>query len=174
MKPLFPVLVAALALTSLPAVASEEGEGKRPGFLSRVVNVFRFKKGDDKKQANWRRLELSLTIEPQPLNLSENRLFKAVLQLTNKSKRLVQLEFPTSQRIEVVVKTKAGKLVEQWSEDQAFANEPTLVSINPGERLEYTVSLATRDLQPGETYIVEAFFPNYEPLRTQTTLAPAK
>jgi hypothetical protein len=92
--------------------------------------------------------------------------------LKNRSKKFVQMQFPTSQRIEVLVRTTDGKLVEQWSQDQSFANEPTLVVINPRERLEYTASVATRDMTAGRTYIVEAFFPNYEPLRVQKAVTP--
>ena len=86
----------------------------------------------------------------------------------------MQLDFPTTQRIEVLVKNKAGKTIVRWSEDQAFANEPTLVAINPGERLEYTATVSTRDLVAGETYTVEAFFPSYEALRQNRALTPEK
>jgi len=108
------------------------------------------------------------------LKLPETHEFKAMLTLVNRGPQLVQLEFPTSQRIEVVIKTKAGKLVEQWSEDQAFVNEPTLVTINPNERLEYIANMATRDLVVGESYVLEAFFPNYETIRTQMPLVLEK
>ena len=78
---------------------------------------------------------------------------------------MAQLEFPTSQRVEVLLKSKEGKTIEQWSQDQAFNNEPTLVTINPRERLEYSVNVATRDMVAGETYTVEGFFPNFDALR---------
>ena len=96
------------------------------------------------------------------------------MTLANKGKKLVQLEFPTTQRIEVLVQNKAGKRVVQWSEDQAFTAEPTLVAINPGERLEYSANVPTRDLAAGETYTLEAFFPNYETLRKTRDLTPEK
>ena len=102
------------------------------------------------------------------------RSLKVTLQLVNKGRKMAQLEFPTSQRIEVLVKNAAGKTVEQWSEDQAFTNDPTVETINPGERLEYSASIATRDLAAGQSYTIEAFFPNYEPLRTSKTLVPEK
>ena len=71
---------------------------------------------------------------------------KVTLTLTNHSKKLVQLDFPTSQRVEVLLKTKDGKTIETWSQDQAFTSEPTLVTINPNERLEYSVDVSTRDM----------------------------
>jgi hypothetical protein len=121
-----------------------------------------------------KRLMLSMSIDPQPLSLSEVRLIKVTLQVANATKKLIQLEFPTTQRIEVIIRNPVGKLVEQWSEDRTFANEPGMVSINPGERLEYTVNLSTRDMVAGETYTVEALFPNYEPLRLQRSIKAEK
>lgn len=122
----------------------------------------------------WKDLGLSMIVAPQPLKLTENRVVKVTLQLSNKGRKLVQLEFPTTQRIEVLVRNSAGKLVEQWSEDQSFANEPTLVAINPGERLEYSVSVSTRDLAAGEKFFIDAFFPNYEQLKATTQIVPEK
>jgi hypothetical protein len=113
-------------------------------------------------------------MDPKVLKLSEIHEFKATVTLINKGANIVQMEYPTSQRIEVIIKTKAGKLVEQWSEDQAFVNEPSLVAINPKERVEYPVTLATRDLVAGENYILEAFFPNYETMRTELAFIPEK
>jgi hypothetical protein len=94
--------------------------------------------------------------------------------LTNRSGKLAQLDFPTSQRIEVLIKAKNGQRLLQWSEDQAFTNEPTLVTINPGERLEYSVNVSTRDLAAGGTYPVEGFFPNFEQFRKSVNLKAEK
>lgn len=117
---------------------------------------------------------LSMAVEPQPLKLADTRQMKVVMHVANKSTKLVQLEFPTTQRIEVLVHHANGKLVEQWSEDRTFANEPGMVSINPGERLEYAVTLSTRDLVAGQTYTVEALFPNHDSLRLQKNVVPEK
>ena len=183
MKFRLPVCALLLSLVCHTASAAEDGqpEEKKPGFFSRLtrsLNPFRSKDPAEKlhgsKAPNWKKLVLNLELEPQPLKLPETRQLKVRVQLSNKTKRFVQLEFPTSQRIEVLVRNRDGKLVEQWSEDQSFANEPTLVVINPGERLEYSVSVATRDMNPGETYTIEAFFPNYEPLRTQRQIVPER
>ena len=85
-----------------------------------------------------------------------------------------QLDFPTSQRIEVLVKNAAGKTVEQWSEDHAFTNELSVETINPGERLEYSANISTRDMAAGQSYTIEAFFPNYDALRTTKAIVPEK
>ena len=125
-------------------------------------------------KANLKGLEMSLAVEPAAPKLSDAHEVKVTVTLANKGKKLVQLDFPTTQRIEVLVKNKAGKMVVQWSEDHAFTNDPTLVAINPGERLEYAATISTRDLAAGETYTVEAFFPNFDTLRKNHVLAPVK
>jgi hypothetical protein len=122
----------------------------------------------------WKDLVPTIAIDPTPLALSEVRTMKVTLTLANHGKKLVQLEFPTTQRIEVLVKDAAGARIEQWSEDQAFQNEPTLVAINPNERLEYTATVATRDLKAGQAYTIEGFFPNYDQLRAAKVITPAQ
>jgi hypothetical protein len=166
-------IVAALCLIAWPASALEEPETeeRKPGVVGRFFNIFRGSKTDS---ANWKRLHLTMSVEPVPLKPSETRQVKVTLRLISKSKRLIQLEFPTTQRIEVLVRNRAGKLVEQWSEDQAFANEPTLVTINPGERLEYSANIATRDMEPGQPYTIIGYFPNFEQLRVSRTIVPEK
>ncbi|HEX8312202.1 MAG TPA: BsuPI-related putative proteinase inhibitor [Chthoniobacteraceae bacterium] len=173
------LLVTILLVCSLNAAhASEEGAPaeKKPGMVSRFMNIFRGGKGEDTKSArvNGKRLVLTMSIQPEPVKLSEARQMKVTLQLLNRSSKLLQLDFPTTQRIEVLVRKPDGKMVEQWSEDQAFANEPTLVAVNPGERLEYTVPISTRDLVAGQSYTVEGFFPNYEQLKASKTITPEK
>jgi hypothetical protein len=166
------VIALCLAVSIGKAVGAEESTAARkPGMVSRLFHVFQKPQGRGK---NTRQLVLTMTVTPQPVSVSEVRQMNVMLRLVNKGKKLVQLEFPTTQRIEVLVKAKGGKLVEQWSEDQSFTNEPTLVTINPGERLEYSVSVSTRDLIAGEPFTIEGFFPNFEELRSSTTILPQK
>ena len=167
-----------LAVIPLSAAAAEpSATPPPPGLLHRVLHPFG---GDTPTPApktrdlNFKSLEMGLTLEPAAPRLSEDRAVKVTVTLTNKGKKLLQLDFPTTQRIEVQVKNRAGKMVVQWSEDQSFTSEPTLVAINPGERLEYTANVSTRDLVAGESYTVEAFFPNFEALRQTHGLAPVK
>jgi hypothetical protein len=174
--PTFLLLVSLLSAGSALAV-EEPASDKKPGFLNRMLHPFRKTAPVERGNSNrgsWRQLELTMMLEPTPLKVPETRQLKVTMTLVNKSKRFVQLEFPSTQRIEVVIKTLNGKLVEQWSEDHAFTNDPGVVSINPGERLVYTAMVATRDLKAGETYSVEGFFPNYEGLRVQKSLQPQK
>ncbi|MEA3207564.1 MAG: Intracellular proteinase inhibitor [Chthoniobacter sp.] len=165
--------------------AQEKAKPTQDGWLKRVARTvwpFKKKRTEDGDAAgtvkapepgkSWRQLVPSVVLEPTPLKLSEVRSFKVMLHLKNAGKKLAQLEFPTSQRIEVLIKDETGKLLEQWSEDQAFENEPTQVTINPGERLEYTATVSTRDLKAGKNYTVEGFFPNFEQLRATKQLTP--
>ena len=168
------LLAAVLCLALAPLHGSEEPDRERPGMMTRFLNLFR--RSPDRlhqsKPVNWKRLTLTMSVEPLPLKLSEVRQLKVSLQLTNRSRKLIQLEFPTTQRIEVLVRSANGKMVEQWSEDQSFASEPTIVTINPGERLEYTVPISTRDMAAGQPYTIEAFFPNYEQLKANKSIIP--
>ena len=172
-------LCALLAAFALTAQAAEETPPAppKPGMMHRLLHPFGGSSpapATKKKDVNLKGLEMSLTVEPAALKLSETRAVKVTVTLANKGKKLIQLDFPTTQRIEVLVKNKAGKRVVQWSEDQAFTNEPTLVAINPGERLEYSANVPTRDLVAGETYTLEAFFPNFDTLRKTRELTPEK
>jgi len=157
---------------------------KKPGIVGRTwqsagkLIPFRGKKKpvavSKTSSATFRGLEMKMTVEPPVPKLGEHRQITVTLRLQNKGKRLVQLDFPTTQRMEVLVRTTAGKMVEQWSEDQAFQNEPGLVAINPGERLEYAANISTRDFAGGQDYIVEGFFPNYETLRATLKITPTR
>lgn len=180
---------AVLALACLPLHAAEDKKKKdanvsQEGWLKKTGKaLWPFGKKptdpeaapapkDSKSGKEWKQLVPTISIEPTPLKLSDVRTIKVTLRLANKGKKLAQLDFPTTQRIEVLVKDATGKRIEQWSEDQAFQNEPTLVAINPAERLEYTATVATRELKAGQTYTVEAFFPNFDQLRASTQITP--
>ncbi len=145
---------------------------KKPGIVSRVLHPFGGGKGSAGRSTGG--LTAALTLAPLPLKLSATNRLKVTLTLANRGKKLVPLEFPTSQRIEVLIKNGAGKTIEQWSQDQAFTNEPTLMTINPSERVEYTVEVATRELTAGQSYRVEGFFPSHDKLRAEQTLVPVK
>lgn len=173
-----PLLILALLFSCTAVHAVEEKSTPKPGLLKRATQwVWPFKKKPaEARRAEpgkaWRKLVASMTITPDPIKLAEVRTFKVILQVANTGRKLVQLDFPTTQRIEILVNDKNGRRVELWSEDQAFQNEPTLVTINPGERLEYVANVATRDLKAGETYVVEGFFPNFDQLRTSRRITP--
>jgi len=120
-------------------------------------------------------MELKLDLTPDPFTLSEDREIKVTVTIFNRlPKQYVHLDFPTSQRIEILVRDAAGKVVNTWSEDQSFTNDPATVTINPGERLEYSASVATREMTAGEPYVIEVSFPSYPDLKIQRQVTPLK
>ncbi len=153
---------------SAPTPAPE----KKSGIVNRVLHPFGGKK--DGAGKNGGKLAVEMKLSPLPLKLADANRLKVTLTLVNHGKKLAPLEFPTSQRIEVLIKNSAGKTVEQWSQDQAFTSEPTVVTINPNERAEYSVEVATRELSAGQTYTVQGFFPKYDTLKAEKTLVPEK
>ena len=182
-------LCALLALACLPLHAAEDKKKKnttvsQEGWLKRTGKAlwpFGKRPGDpevapppkgSQSGKEWKQLVPTISIAPMPLKLSDVRTMTVTLQLANHGKKLAQLDFPTTQRIEVLVKDATGKTIERWSEDQAFQNEPTLVAINPAERLEYTATVATRELKAGQVYMIEGFFPNFEQLRASKQITP--
>jgi hypothetical protein len=159
------------------AAAAPAPATPKPGMMQRLLHPFGGPAAPGApaaKDASLKGLEMGASVEPPAPQLSETREVRVTVTLANKGKKLAQLAFPTNQRIEVLVKDKAGKNLVQWSEDQAFFAEPTLITINPGERLEYAATVSTRDLVAGETYTVEAFFPSFPELRRTLGLAPEK
>jgi hypothetical protein len=111
---------------------------------------------------------------PVPLKLGIHRRLSVTVQLHNSGPRLVSLEFPSTQRIEVLLRDADRRLVEKWSEDRAFEPERVWVALNPGERLEYSVELSTRELLEGQEYQVEAFLPQHPELRASARIVPAQ
>jgi hypothetical protein len=120
-------------------------------------------------------IELKLDIAPPDIKLSENREVQATISLFNRSKKtFFHLDFPTSQRFEILVRDSSGKVVNTWSEDQSFTDDPAAITVNPGERLEYTASVATREMTAGQPYSIEVSFPNYPDLKIQQQVTPQK
>jgi hypothetical protein len=128
---------------------------------------------NDSAQAH-QAIEMKLDISPAAIKLSEDREVQATVSLLNHSKNYLDLSFPTSQRIEILIRDASGKVVTTWSEDQSFTDDPAAVTVNPGERLEYTASVATREMTAGEPYTIEASFPNYPQFKIQQQVIPQK
>ena len=112
-------------------------------------------------------LAVTVRIEPFPVKLSDTRRVNTVIRLKNVSSRFIPLEFPTTQRFDVLVRDEASKLLVQWSDDQSFEAMPAYVGINPGEHVEYVGVFSTRDLLPGKRYTASVVFPGREDLKTE-------
>jgi hypothetical protein len=169
------LIVTLLAIAFVQAAfANEESPAPQPtptpGLWHRILHPFH----KDKKAPEEKKLVLAVVFSPQPVKLSQGRELQVTLVLTNKTGKFVQLAFPTTQRIEVLLRNGAGKMVTQWSEEQTFANDPGYVAINPNESVQYTAHISGRDLVAGKPYTIEGFFPNYENLRATKSFVPEK
>ena len=98
----------------------------------------------------------SLTIVPEAPLLSETRDLDLTYTIRNTGRQMTRLEFPTSQRLEIVTRTSSGTVVERWSDDRVFQAGEGLVVINPDERIEFQEKVPTRDMRAGAAYTVEA------------------
>ena len=153
------------AAAQLPPPAEAAPTAEKRSWLSRL-NPFggRSEKLPEYKDARLRGLVLTLELSPQPIKLSEVRQMDVRLRVTNKGRRPVSLDFPNAQRIEILLRNSAEKVLTAWSDNHAFAEVAGTVMINPQESIEYAETIATRELTPNKVFIVEAFFPQYPEL----------
>jgi hypothetical protein len=114
-----------------------------------------------------RGLVLDLQVTPQTVKLSEVRQLQIKLTVTNKGKRVVTLDFPNDQRIDIYLMNSAETVLTKWSETHAVKEKPGTLLINPQEQVEYNETISTRELTPDKVYIAEAFFPKYPELRAR-------
>ena len=140
--------------------------------MSSPEMIFSKKKPTKSSGTDFRNIVTSIQIKPETVRLSTTRSIDATMQITNKTERGLQLSFPTSQHIEVVVKTEDGKVIQRWSEDQRIERETSLVVVNPGERLEYVASISTRNMTVGTTYVIEATAPGYAGIFARIVVVP--
>lgn len=97
-----------------------------------------------------------LVIEPADFALEDRREINVHFTVTNTTRRMQKLEFPSDQRIEIVIRDAQGGVIERWSDDRVFAETAGVVAINPEERVEYSERIPTREMEPGNTYTIEA------------------
>jgi intracellular proteinase inhibitor BsuPI len=162
----------ALAVLSLALASRVIAEDQTPqptpqkrSWFSRMLHPFQSSPVPTYKDPRLRGLLLDLKLSPQPVKLSEVRQLEVKITLTNVSKRAVALEFPSDQRIEILLKNPSDAVLTTWSDNHAFDAKPAVVLINPGEHIYYPETIATRELTPNKVFIVEVFFPQYPELR---------
>jgi hypothetical protein len=125
------------------------------------------------RKTSTRGLEVELKSSPDPVKLGETRQIQVTLTLRNPTKRGVNLKFPTGQVIEIVLRDAGGKALSQWSTDRTFEPQGRTLVLNPQERLEFSEPITTRELKPGKTYSLEAYFVGYEgDLRVSRPIIP--
>jgi len=156
-----------LALAGRLAAQEEmpQSTPQKRGWFSRMLHPFQSSPAPNYKDARLRGLVLDLKLSAQPVKLSEVRQLEVKITLANVAKRAVSLDFPTDQRIEIQLKNSSDAVLTTWSENRAFEAKAGSVLINPGERIFYPETIATRELTPNKVFIVEVFFPQYPELR---------
>ena len=99
------------------------------------------------------------------MKLSETRHLGIKVTLINESKKAIELDFPSDQRIEIYLMNSAEAVLTKWSDNHAITDKPGVVLINPREHIEYNETISTRELGPDKVFIAEVFFPMYPELR---------
>ena len=166
-------LVPLLFLLAMGAVASAQEPEPSPrsekrSLFYRILHPFRSNERlTEYKDVRLNGLVLTVEVSPQPVKLSEVRQMDVRVTLTNQSRRPVPLEFPTTQRLEIQLRSSSGTVLLTWSDNHAFTDTPGSVMVNPQEHIEYAETIATRDLTPNRVFIAEVFFPKYPELRVR-------
>lgn len=109
-----------------------------------------------------------LSVEPKQFKVGERGEITVNFQIENTKNRLIVLDFPTTQRIEILLKDSSGNVLEKWSANQTFTDKEGVLMVNPDERVEYSEIIPTRGMKAGETYTIEASLAG-NPEFTQTT-----
>ncbi len=122
-----------------------------------VMGIFgRSERGKDKVAAKLP-VQVEVECSPSPIFLKETPKVQVTVKALNVGKRAQLLEFSSARRAEAVLRDAAGQIVSRGSYDIAVRAEPGMVTtLNPGERLEYVLSLSTSGLQVGKAYTLEA------------------
>ena len=109
---------------------------------------------------------------PRSFPWSERRELDTTYTVRNNTKKIIRLDFNTTQRIDILTSDASGKVIEKWSEDRAFQLQEGIVIINPKERIEYSEKVATREMKPSETYTIKADVVGYPDYTATTTSRP--
>lgn len=150
-----------------------KGVGRKT--VDAVTPRLRRKSGGEPSVAGaWQNLSVSMKLEPAQVRLSDARVIEVRVSVVNNGKAAVRLEFPSSLRMDVIVKGEGGKIVSRWSEDERIEKEPGILLINPKERVEYSAKISTREMAAGRPFEIEAYFPSYERLRASRTVVPER
>ncbi len=177
MRHFFSLLLLCGLLSSCALFRSDPDRAeKRSVFTRWIPSLPGFGGGGDRTKRQragaLRRIGMDLAFQPAPVRLSEVRRLEVTIKLLTRGRQLFQFQGPTAQRIEVLILDEKGAKVVQWSDDQLFAQAQSYLTINPGERVQYDVRLATRDLVAGRAYTIEAFVPGYEDLKKRVNFTP--
>jgi hypothetical protein len=113
-----------------------------------------------------------LVVEPAHFSLQDRHEIDVTYSIRNNTKKMTRLEYPTSQRLDIVTTDSKGNVVDRWSDDRSFQPEDGIVVINPKERIEYQEKIPTRDMKPGESYRIEAATTSQDKFRADKIVTP--
>lgn len=138
-------------------------EGSKKRFEG--ANELNLESFQTKLEANPGEISLKKIKDPQP----EDQI-SLKFSVVNGAERGAFLYFPTAQRCEAVVRDAGGKVVYTWSEDFEFAPDAGYSYLNPGERLNYQLTIpfqALRGRLPVGSATLSASLVNYPQLRAE-------
>jgi hypothetical protein len=115
----------------------------------------------------------TLKVEPTEFSLAERRELDTTYTVRNNAKKLLRLDFNTTQRIDILTFDPSGKIIEKWSEDRLFMLQEGVVIVNPKERIEYSEKVATRDMKPQEPYTIKAEIVGYPDYSAEAPVTPS-
>ena len=98
---------------------------------------------------------LQLFLEPSLFSVTDCSELNVTFKIINNKKEMILLDFPTNQRIDIIVKDATGATLLSWSQDRSFDPIPGLVTINPKESVLYTEKIPTSIMKDGSTYTIE-------------------
>ncbi|MFA7234110.1 MAG: BsuPI-related putative proteinase inhibitor [Terrimicrobiaceae bacterium] len=113
-----------------------------------------------------------LEVDPAKFSLQDRREVNVTYTIRNNTKKITRLEYPTTQRIDILTYDPKGIVIDRWSDDRAFQPEDGIVVINPKERIEYQEKIPTREMKAGESYRVETFTTSTEKFGSQVSITP--
>jgi len=113
-----------------------------------------------------------LDIDPPKFSLQDRREVNVTYTIQNNTKNITRLEYPTTQRIDILTYDSKGVVIDRWSDDRAFQPEDGIVIINPKERIEYQEKIPTREMKAGESYRVKTFTTSTEKFEQEKTITP--
>jgi Intracellular proteinase inhibitor len=128
------------------------------------------KRFEGANELNLESYKTRLEISPAQLTLTRIRNpqpsdeITVKFTLVNGSDKGSTLYFPTSQRMDAVIRDAEGKTIYTWSEDFEFATEPGYSYVNAGERLNYQLKIpfqALRGKVPQGEATITASLVNY-------------
>ncbi len=154
------------------AAAAAFTPAPRHGVFWHVIHPFGLFGGGQSKGKKYSGVQV--TVEPETLapSLGSTRQLGVRVLVTNYTSTMVALTFPSAQRIEITGRSIDGKIFYTYSTDRNFAQEISVLTINPGEHLEYNEAVPTRSMTVGNAYLITASVIGQPGLQGSATITP--